>query len=390
MEKKNIILEVDESTSLMVEKIKSSILSDFIENIEGVRKSLSALLEGHAEIIESLSHNTPTVKDLKKISDNIDENIEVLQDGIDELSEKLGNITDFPDPKPLMVSLEMSARRIEQFQDIIDRILDGVAATNKLQSDNFAEMSKNIRTNHSQLSGLLDAINKSQQANDAGLCASIKTQGRAISEFAVHIEEILGQSEAALKNRISDLSESQNSKITELHNEWSERVNGFIAKTEARDNVLKESLSASLTSLMESVSELFHGVKALQTEARDKIIAELNTAHDRITTYIGSGLDNIRHNQNDILAIIRTVSEKLGQGIESINESIAEEAKIRKQYESSAKEELDNLNQRIDLLISKIDNLQSLSDSNHASITERLKQILYTVTPFWKKKNLND
>ena len=107
MENKNIILEVDESTGLMVEKIKSSILSGFLEKVSSLQSNLSGLLEANKTIIEDINRKAASKKDLERVAEDVSD---MISDELSDLNDKLKNIPEIPDLKPL-------ASKVDNLQD---------------------------------------------------------------------------------------------------------------------------------------------------------------------------------------------------------------------------------------------------------------------------------
>lgn len=386
---KNIILEVDESTRQMVDHIKSSILTDFSEKVESVKKSLSGDLSTLFETIDNLERNKLSKRDLENLSDEFSDRFEDLIDDVNGLEKTLSNLSGLQDLLSKIHILSDFIDTIASLRGSLQNIGSLVSQIDRQQNgyhDQFENWSKQATDGLEVISqGILSHNDKI-----ASLTENITSQASIIQDSSKSVEVLIKSTKDAISNIINGLSEVFSSRINSLSDLQSERYENLIHIFDKNNATASEQLSNSVDEIKTALHNWGAEIERTQQVVRDTVVSEINDIGKTVSR-------NIESKSTQGKRVLDEATDQLEKSINRVSDSLAIVQKdideLYKNHESfrvTITDHFIQIDNKIGRLSEKMDELVSLSKSNQSSIMERLKQILILVTPFWKRKKIDE
>lgn len=331
---KNIIVEIDEGTRQMINQIKDSVASGIDPSInkveERVRKEMNNVSDELAAIRSKQASLEKNIKDISSTIEDLEGQLADLLDGVD----KLENIPDF---SPLTAGLDLSCQKIVQLELII------------------SEMKSEFRNIHSVTDEKiisLDAFCNSQYK---------KLSGATSSGF---------------------------DKLNTVSNELSDRIEELEDQLKSVKDICEKNLRSLSTRIESSEKTFVKQSTEIVTLHADRVRKELGDQLKLLMDTLSKCTEAIKGIGCDLTKRIETAGENYNTSIMTLKKMMEIEIQERKESQTALETKLDRVMELISGLNQSVALIKDANDAQHSSVMERLQQILMTVTPFWKRKNI--
>ena len=329
---KNIIVEIDEGTRQMINKIKDSVASGIDPSInrveERVRKEMNNVSDELVAVSSKQASIEKNIKDISSTIEDLGNQLAGLLDGVD----KLENIPDF---SSLTIGLDLSCQKIAQLELTI--------------SDMKSEC-QNIHSATDEKITSLDTFCNSQYK---------KLIGATSSGF---------------------------DKLEIIANELSDRIEEIEDQLKSVKDICEKNLHSLSTRIESSEKTLVKQSTEIVTLQADRVRKELGDHLKLLMDTLSKSTEAIEGVVRDLTKRIETAEENYNISIISLKKMIEMEIQERRESQTVLETKLDRILELISGLNQSVAVIKDTNNGQHSFIIEKLQQILMTVTPFWKRK----
>ncbi|MDE7419975.1 MAG: hypothetical protein K2N35_07180 [Muribaculaceae bacterium] len=331
---KNIIVEIDEGTRQMINQIKDSVASGIDPSInrveERVRKEMNNVSDELAAIRSKQVYIEKNIKDFSSTIEDLEEQLADLLEGVD----KIENIPDF---SSLTVGLDQTCQKIVQLELTI--------------SDMKSEF-QNIHSATDEKIASLDTFCNSQY------------------------------------KKLSGVTSSGFDKLNIFSNELSDRIEEIEDKLKSVKDICEKNLRSLSTRIESSEKTFVKQSTEIVTLHADRVRNELGDQLKLLMDTLSKSTEAIKGVEHNLNRRIETAEENYNISIMSLKKMIEMEIQERKESQTTLETKLDRVLELISGINQSVTVIKDTNDGQYSFIKEKLQQILMTVTPFWKRKNI--
>ena len=437
----NIIVRVDEATKGLINHLQSELTEGLNQQLRNIQSNLNHLVDSSSKdlilsiqekitgIHQTLKNLDESFKDTQGLVEDIESdtsglsssiknlNVDTLSSSIQTLREQLQALSNLSsivetisfNKQILLDEQSKSSARDANISSLEKIIIDNFQKnSNEIKSETLS-LSNKLNKNSERLSLLNELLNqienhniqrdKNVQTIGENLQNKIESHTEKIKGETLSLSEKVGKNAEALTilnellNQIENHNIQRDKSVQTIGENLQNKIESQTEKIKGETSSLSEKIGKNAEALTMLI-ELHNKIEEIN-QKRDNAIrsldGNLNEKIDLQTKEIKSGQSSLITKQNENTERIET---KIFELQNAFNQSmITEVTKIKQSVDNSQKAIEERLS-KIDTILKEMIASQKANQETNVSWFERLHdlafRILYTVTPFWKKKKLDE
>ena len=377
----NIIVKVDETTKGLINHLQSELTGGLNQQLRNIQSNLNQLVESSSKDL-ILSIQDPIIgihQTLKKLDESfkdIQEVVEDIESDTSGLSSSIKNLN----VDTLSDSIHTLKGQLQSFSNL-SSIVETISFNKQLlldEQDKSTARDANIKSLENLILDGFDKKTKEIKSETVGLSEKIDKNAELLSL----LNELL--------NKIEDKNNQRDERIKSLDENIKDEIDSQTNEIKSETAGLSEKIDKN-AELLSLLNELLNKIEN-KNHQRDKAITSLG---ESLNETIGVQINEIKEGNSSLMSIQREGSKSIETKIlelqNTLNKSIITEVSgIKEKVDHSQKVLEDRLTKIEATLIEIIEVNQETNISWYKKLHDIAFRILYTVTPFWKKKKLDE